>query len=415
MTTLWRNAKLATLDNTARGYGPGASIPYGLIENGAMLVEGDTLHWVGPESEMPREHFAHIKGVHDLGGATITPGLVDCHTHLVYAGNRANEFEQRLQGMSYEAIAKSGGGIRATVAATRAATDAELFKLASKRLRALQAEGVTTLEIKSGYGLTLEDEARCLRVARELGKRHAMTVRTTSLAAHAVPPEFDGRPDDYIAAVCEWLPQWAEEDLIDAVDAYCDKIAFSPAQTRKVFGAARSLGLAVKLHAEQLSDQGGAALAAEFSALSCDHLEHLSPQGIEAMARSGVVAVLLPGAYYFLKESKKPPIAALRKAGVPMAVATDHNPGTSPGLSLLLMMNMACTFWGLTPEEALMGATTHAARALGLRERGTLAAGKRADFVVWDVGHPRDLAYAFGSNPCLQVVQGGRVVKSHEH
>lgn len=408
MTTLWRNACLATLSGAGRSYA--TAPPYGLIESGALLVEGDTLQWVGAEADMPREFFARIKGVHDLGGACVTPGLVDCHTHLVYAGNRAKEFEQRLQGMSYEAISRAGGGIRATVAATRAASDAELLKLATRRLRALMAEGVTTIEVKSGYGLSAEHEARCLRVARELGKHNPVTVRTTGLAAHAVPPEFDGRPDDYIAAVCQWLPGWAEENLIDAVDAYCDKVGFTAAQTRKVFSAARSLGLPVKLHAEQLSDQSGAALAAEFSALSCDHLEHLSPEGVQAMARAGVVAVLLPGAYYFLKQSKKPPVEALRKAGVPLAIASDHNPGTSPGLSLLMMMNMACTFWGLTPEEALQGVTCNAAQALGLRERGTLASGKRADFVVWDVSHPRELAYAFANNPCKQVVQGGRVV-----
>ena len=348
-----------------------------------------------------------MKDEYDLGGALLTPGLVDCHTHLVYGGLRAAEFEQRLLGASYEQIARAGGGIRSTVAATRAASDEELLASATRRAHSLMAGGVTTIEIKSGYGLSEWDEARGLRVARALGQTLPLTVRTTYLGAHAVPPEFAGRADDYVDAVCAWMPALQAEGLVDAVDAFCENIGFTPAQTRRVFEAARALGLPVKLHAEQLSDQGGAALAAEFGALSCDHLEHLSESGIRGMQAAGTVAVLLPGAYYFLRDTQLPPIDALRAHGVPMAIATDHNPGTSPGLSLLLMLNMACTLFRLTPEEALRGATVQGARALGLHDRGTLAAGQRADFCVWDLEHPNELAYWFGHNPCRRTVVGG--------
>jgi imidazolonepropionase len=313
----------------------------------------------------------------------------------------------RLNGASYEAIARAGGGIRSTVAATRAASEDRLFALTARRAQALMDEGVTTLEIKSGYGLSLEAEARCLRVARQLGADRRVDVRTTFLGAHALPPEFEGRSDDYIDAVCEWLPVLHTQGLVDAVDAFCEHIGFSPAQTQRVFEAARALGLPVKLHAEQLSDQGGAALAASFGALSCDHLEHLSAEGIAAMKAAGTVAVLLPGAFYMLRETKLPPIAALREAGVPMAVSTDHNPGTAPGLSLLLAAHMACTLFRLTPLEAVRGITVHAARALGLLDRGQLAAGQRADFAVWDLEHPNELAYWFGLNPCHRVVAAG--------
>ncbi|MEO6410524.1 MAG: imidazolonepropionase [Burkholderiaceae bacterium] len=398
-STLWRNARLTTLAGAAG---------WGLIECGALLVEGDRLAWVGLESELPAAVRQSLTAEHDLGGALVTPGLVDCHTHLVYAGQRAREFELRLQGASYEQIARAGGGIASTVAATRAADAATLFDLARRRTLRLMGEGVTTLEVKSGYGLTLDDERRCLGVARRLGAELALDVRTTCLAAHALPPEYAGRADAYVDAVCGWLPQLNAEGLVDAVDAFCENIAFSPTQTRRIFGAARSLGLPVKLHAEQLSDQGGAALAASFDALSCDHLEHLSVDGIKAMKAAGTVAVLLPGAFYFLRETKLPPIAALREHGVPIAIATDHNPGTSPNLSPLLMLNMACTLFRLTPEEALRGMTVNGARALGFDDRGHLEAGARADFAVWDLAHPNELAYRFGDNPLLRTVQAGK-------
>jgi imidazolonepropionase len=400
--TLWRGVRLATL---------AGSEPWGLIERGALVVERDRIVWAGAEALMPDELARAIGEEHHLDGALVTPGLVDCHTHLVYAGQRANEFEQRLQGASYEQIARQGGGIRSTVAATRVASDAMLFKLARLRLETLMAEGVTTIEIKSGYGLALEHETRCLRIARRLGRELPVTVRTTCLAAHAIPPEFEGRADDYIDAVCTWLPTLHAEGLVDAVDAFCDAIGFTPAQTRRVFDAAKALGLPVKLHAEQLSDQGGARLAAEFGALSCDHLEHLSADGVRAMAEAGTIAVLLPGAYYFLRETKLPPVDALRDAGVPIAIATDHNPGSSPVLSLLLMIHMACTLFRLTPEQALRGATVNAARALGLADRGTLTSGQRADFVVWDLEHPNELAYWLGRNACQRVVAGGEEIR----
>ncbi len=397
--TLWRNANLATLCGHSA---------WGWIEQGALLTQGETLLWVGAEAELPIEHAPYIRLTQDLGGALVTPGLIDCHTHLVYGGQRAAEFELRLQGASYEAVARAGGGIRSTVAATRAASDAQLLDSARQRALCLMREGVTTLEIKSGYGLSLEQEARCLAIARQLGKTLKLNVHTTYLGAHALPPEFEGRSDDYVDAVCRWMPLLHAQGLVDAVDAFCESIAFTPAQTRQVFEAAKALGLPVKLHAEQLSDQGGAALAAGFGALSCDHLEHVSAAGIAAMAASGTVAVLLPGAYYFLRDTHLPPVAALRAAGVPMAIASDHNPGSSPGLSLLLMLNMACTLFRLTPEEALRGVTVHAARALGLHDRGQLAAGQRADFCVWDVAHPNELAYWFGRNPCQRVIIGAQ-------
>ena len=397
--TLWRNARLATLAGAAG---------WGLVERGALLVDGDRLEWVGPESELPPERRDAIGAEVDLGGTLVTPGLVDCHTHLVYAGQRAREFELRLTGASYEQIARAGGGIASTVAATRAADDATLFELAARRARVLMGEGVTTLEVKSGYGLSLEHELRCLRVARRLGVELPIDIHTTCLAAHALPPEYAGRADAYVDAACGWLPELHAQGLVDAVDAFCESIAFSPAQTRRIFEAARALRLPVKLHAEQLTDQGGAALAAGFGALSCDHLEYLSDAGIAAMKEAGTVAVLLPGAFYFLRETKLPPVQALREHGVPIAIATDHNPGTSPNLSPLLMLNMACTLFRLTPEEALRGMTVNGARALGLRDRGRLAAGARADFAVWDVDHPNELAYRFGDNPLRTSVHAGK-------
>ncbi len=395
---LWRGARLATLSGDSG---------WGLVEDGALLVDGQRLRWVGPVAALPGE--ARSAEVVELHGALVTPGLVDCHAHLVYGGNRAHEFEQRLHGASYADIAQAGGGIRSTVAATRAASEAELLAAATRRARALIAEGVTTLEVKSGYGLDAATEARLLRVARQLAGL-GVEVRTTCLAAHALPPEF-GSADDYIDAICQWLPAWHAEGLVDAVDAFCEHIAFSPAQVARVFDAAARLGLPVKLHAEQLSDQGGARLAAAYGALSADHLEYLDPQGVQAMAQAGTVAVLLPGAFYALRETRLPPVAALRAARVRMAIATDHNPGSSPTLSPLLMMNMACVLFGLTPEEAWRGMTVNGARALGLQDRGQLVAGQRADFCVWDGGHPRELAACFGHNPLIErVYQGTRGV-----
>lgn len=396
-TTLWRHGRIATF---AAGAGP-----WGLQEDAALLVAGERLLWVGADGDLPAALQADAE--HELGGALVTPGLIDAHTHLVYGGDRAAEFELRLQGASYEQIARAGGGIRSTVAATRAASDETLFAGAAQRARALMAEGVTTVEIKSGYGLDEHHEARCLAVARRLGRELPLTVRTTSLAAHALPPEYAGRADDYINAAVGWLGPQADAGLVDAVDAFCDTIGFTPAQTERIFAAAQALGLPVKLHAEQLSNQEGAALAARYGALSCDHLEHLSATGIAAMREAGTVAMLLPGAYYFLRDTTLPPVAALREAGVPIAIATDHNPGSSPTLSLLLMLNMACTLFRLTPEEAWRGVTVNAARALGLADRGSLAAGLRADFAVWDAEHPREVAYRFGHNPCRRVVHGG--------
>ena len=396
-TKLWRNAKLVTLAGDQ---------PWGLLEQGAFASQGEHLQWVGPLADLPEELRASVVSEVDLGGAVVTPGLIDCHTHLVYGGQRAHEFEMRLNGASYEEIARAGGGIRSTVAATRNATEHQLYAQAAHRVLKLLAEGVTTLEVKSGYGLSQAAETKMLRVARRLSGL-GVDVRTTYLGAHALPAEFEGRQDEYVQAVCDWLPALRRDGLVDAVDAFCEGIGFSPAQTRKVFEAARALGLPVKLHAEQLSDQGGTQLAAEFQALSCDHLEYLSAAGIQAMAASGTVATLLPGAYYFLRETQLPPVQALRDAGVPIAISTDHNPGTSPTLSLLLMLNMACTLFRLTPEEALRGVTVNAAKALGLTDRGQLVAGQRADFCVWDIEHPNELSYYFGRNPLRQVVRGG--------
>jgi imidazolonepropionase len=383
---------------------------WGLIDNGALLTQGDRIIWVGEDAGSPAAtaRFGGAAKVFELQGALITPGLIDAHTHLIYGGDRAGEFELRLQGASYEEIARAGGGIRSTVAATRAASQEALFAGAAARAQVLMAEGVTTLEIKSGYGLEDQAEARCLGVARRLGRELPLTVRTTSLAAHALPPEYEGRADAYIDAACGWLAGQKAAGLVDAVDAFCDTIGFTPAQTERIFTAAARHNLPVKLHAEQLSNQEGAALAARHGALSCDHLEHLSAAGIAAMKAAGTVAMLLPGAYYFLRETKLPPIAALREAGVPIAIATDHNPGSSPCLSLVLMLNMACTLFRLTPEEAWRGVTVNAARALGLADRGRLAAGQRADFVVWKAAHPRELAYRFGiAERPQRVVCGG--------
>ena len=399
---LWTNCQAATMQC--------GDLPYGLIEDAALVVEGQTIVWVGPRKSVPPDWLATCSVQHDAGGALITPGLIDCHTHLVYGGDRAHEFELRLNGASYEDIARAGGGIASTVKATRAATAVELQAQSTGRLQALMAEGVTTVEIKSGYGLALEHERKTLSVARALGQSRAVDIRTTFLGAHAIPPEFAGRTDDYVDAVLRMLPVLHAEGLVDAVDAFCERIAFSTAQTERVFAAARGLNLPVKLHAEQLSDSGGAQLAARYGALSCDHLEWLSNEGAQAMAAAGSVAVLLPGAFYFLRETKLPPVAMLREHKVPMAISTDCNPGSSPCTSLLLMLNMACTLFRLTPEEALAGVTRHAAKALGLHDRGVLVAGTRADFVLWGVKRPAELAYAFGNNPRIQTVFKGELV-----
>ncbi len=377
---------------------------YGELRDAAIGVTGGRIAWIGPRDQAPP-----ADAIIDGGGCWLTPGLVDCHTHIVHAGNRSDEFEARLNGATYEDIARAGGGIMSTVRATRAASDAELLRQSLPRVASLLAEGVTTIEIKSGYGLDLDTEAKMLRVARRIGERLPVGVATTFLGAHALPPEYAGRADDYIASLCDdMLPQLAANGLVDAVDAFCERIGFSNPQTERMFEAARLHGLPVKLHAEQLSDQRGAELVARFGGLSADHLEHLSQDGIDAMAAAGTVAVLLPGAYYFLRDTTPPPIAALRAAGVPMAVATDCNPGTSPMTSMLLAMNMACTLWRLTPQEALAGATIHAARALGRQaDIGTLEVGKRADFALWDIARPADLSYAIGFNPCRAVVNGG--------
>ena len=378
---------------------------YGEMRDAAIAVKDGKIAWFGPRDAAPHASST----THDCAGRWLTPGLIDCHTHIVHAGNRSDEFEARLNGASYEDIARLGGGIMSTVRATRAASDDELLRQSLPRVASLLAEGVTTIEIKSGYGLTLESEAKMLRVARRVGQVMPVNVATTFLGAHALPPEFAGRADDYIDHICAtMLPQLVADGLVDAVDAFCERIGFSNEQTERVFRAAQQHGVRVKLHAEQLSDQRGSELVARYDGLSADHLEHLTHDGIDAMATHGTVAVLLPGAYYFLRDTQPPPIAALRTAGVPMAVATDCNPGTSPMTSLLLAMNMACTLWRLTPQEALAGCTINAARALGmLNEAGSLALGKRADFALWDIARPADLAYAIGFNPCRGVVNAG--------
>lgn len=403
-TGVWRNLRLV----------PELAVPDVALaadECAAVVVEGGMLRWVGPERAVPAAHAALPQ--FDGGGALATPGLVDCHTHLVYGGQRANEFAMRLAGASYEEVAKAGGGIVSSVNATRAASEDELFELAKPRLQALLDEGVCAIEIKSGYGLALAHERKQLRVARRLGEALGVTVRTTFLGAHALPPEYAGRSQAYIDVVCnEMLPALAAEGLVDAVDVFCERIAFTLAETEQVFRAAQQLGIPVKLHAEQLSDMGGSALAARYGALSCDHIEHLSQAGIAAMRAAGTVAVLLPGAYYTLRDTQVPPIAALRAAGVPMAVSTDHNPGTSPALSLLLMANMACTLFRLTVPEALAGITQHAARALGLQDsHGLLASHRPANFVLWPFADAAELAYWFGHKPARTIVRQGRVVQ----
>jgi len=394
---LYNNAQIATMTSDK---------PYGLIENGAVAISAGLIQWVGPEKELPVEFNGLPEK--DLDGRLLTPALIDCHTHLVYGGSRATEFELRLEGASYEEISRSGGGILSTVTATRTATEEELFSQSLPRFDALLAEGVGTVEIKSGYGLDLETEIIMLRVARKLGSERNVRVKTSFLGAHAIPPEFKGKADAYIDFVCEdVLPLVHEEKLADTVDGFCENIAFSTKQIYRVFDKATALGLPVKLHAEQLSNLGGAALAANYGALSADHLEYLDEAGVQAMAKSGTVAVFLPGAFYTLRETQFPPLNSLRKAGVPLAIATDCNPGSSPLTSILLCMNMACTLFRMTPEEALSGVTRVAAQALGIgHEVGTIEIGKKAEFAVWNVDQPAELAYRMGYNPLAEILIG---------
>lgn len=396
MKTLWQHCNVATMADGA----------YSIIEDAAIVTCEGFIEWIGPRLHVPQGEYSHTYG---LEGAWVTPGLIDCHTHTVFGGNRSGEFEQRLQGVSYADIAAAGGGIASTVRATRAASEEELFASARQRLTCLLREGVTSVEIKSGYGLSLESERKILRVIRRLGQTLPVTVRSTCLAAHALPPEFKDRADDYIDLICnEMLPALAAEGLVDAVDAFCEYLAFSPAQVERVFKVAQALGLPVKLHAEQLSSLHGSSLAARYQALSADHLEFMTEEDAMAMAASGTVAVLLPGAFYFLRETQLPPMEALRKHGVRIAIASDLNPGTSPALSLRLMMNMACTLFRMTPEEALAGVTLHAATALGMGEtHGSLEPGKVADFVAWNIDRPADLAYWLGGDLDKRVVRNG--------
>jgi imidazolonepropionase len=396
MKTLWQHCHVATM---AQGN-------YSIIEDAAMVTAGSLIEWIGPRSQVPTADYAQV---HDLQGAWVTPGLIDCHTHTVFGGNRSGEFEQRLEGVSYAEIAAKGGGIASTVRATRAASEDELFDSARKRLRSLLRDGVTTVEIKSGYGLDLANERKMLRVARRLGDELPVSVRATCLAAHALPPEYKDRADDYIEHICsEMLPALAAEGLVDAVDAFCEYLAFSTEQVERVFKVAQQLGLPVKLHAEQLSSLHGSSLAARYHALSADHLEFMTEDDAIAMAASGTVAVLLPGAFYFLRETQLPPMEALRKHGVKIAIASDLNPGTSPALSVRLMLNMACTLFRMTPEEALAGVTQHAATALGMgATHGSLEVGKVADFVAWQIDRPADLAYWLGGELDKRVVRHG--------
>ncbi len=389
------NATIATV--TAKGH-------YGLIEGGTLVIQGERIAWVGPTDALPAAF--RTEDALDIGSRLITPGLVDCHTHVVHGGNRAREFEMRLQGASYEEIARAGGGIVATVTHTRAASEEELVTRALPRVDALIAEGVTTLEIKSGYGLDTDTELRMLRAARRIGTLRPVHVCTSFLGAHAAPAGMEA--DAYIDTIClPTLDAAHAEGLVDAVDGFCEGIAFTPAQIRRVFDRARTLGLPVKLHAEQLSNTGGAQLAAEYGAMSADHLEYASDADAEALARSGTAAVILPGAFYTLRETQAPPIDAFRAHGVPMALATDCNPGSSPLASLLLTMNMGATLFRMTPEECLAGVTRHAAQALGLTDRGSITAGARADLAIWNVAHPCELAYRIGFNPLWKRVYGG--------
>ncbi|PTA89655.1 MULTISPECIES: imidazolonepropionase [Kosakonia] len=399
MRILWRHCQIATME----------AGKYNLIPHAAMITDGPRIVWLGEEGTQPDDA---IDREVDLHGRLVTPGLIDCHSHSVFGGDRSQEFEMRLNGASYAEIAAAGGGIISTVNATRNASQQQLLESARKRIHALRKDGVTTLEIKSGYGLSFADEGKMLQVIRALGAEMPLTIFSTCLAAHALPGEYQGRADDYIDEIYQhWLPAWHAQGLVDAVDAFCEHLAFSPQQVERVFHKAQQLGLPVKLHAEQLSLLHGAGLAARYNALSADHLEYLCEEDIVLMAEHGTTAVLLPGAFYFLRESQQPPVALLRQHQVPMAISSDLNPGTSPVLSLRLMMNMACTLFRLTPEEALAGVTCHAARALGISDRcGTLQAGKEASFVAWDVAHPAELSYWLGGTLSKQVIYQGEEV-----
>ena len=401
MRTLWQHCHAATMTDGR----------YAVIEDAAIVTSAGLIEWIGPRADVPSVAADRVV---DLGGAWVTPGLIDCHTHAVFGGNRSGEFEQRLQGVSYAEIAAQGGGIASTVRATRAASEDELLASARQRVQALMRDGVTTIEIKSGYGLDLENERKMLRVARRLGEELPVTVRSTCLAAHALPPEYAGKADDYIDHICEqMLPALAAEGLVDAVDAFCEHLAFSPAQVERLFIKARELGLPVKLHAEQLSSLHGSSLAARYQALSADHLEFMTEEDAIAMTEAGTVAVLLPGAFYFLRETQLPPMDALRRHGVRIALASDLNPGTSPGLSLRLMLNMGCTCFRMTPEEALAGVTVHAATALGLGDsHGSLEVGKVADFIAWQIERPADLSYWLGGDLPKRVVRLGHEISN---
>ncbi len=399
---VWYNAQLACMTNT--------SVPYGLIDNAAIAIQNGRIVWIGDSQEIADSKLQQGSETLDCGGNLVTPGLIDCHTHLVYAGNRAIEFEQRLKGASYEDIAHAGGGINSTVESTRNASQSALFDQSLQRLQGFMAEGVTTIEIKSGYGLNLDDEAKMLRVARKLGESFPVNICTTFLGAHSIPTEYQDRSDDYIDWVCESvLPPIAEENLVDAVDAFCETIAFTPLQVDRIFDAASALQLPIKLHAEQLSDSKGAVLASKRGAMSVDHLEYLAEKDVSVLAENDTVAVLLPGAYYYLRETQQPPLEALRKHKVAVALASDCNPGSSPTGSLLLMLNLACVLFSMTPEEALAGVTRNAAKALNLLDEiGTLEVGKSADIVLWNATNPAELSYHIAGNPCQKVMLKGK-------
>jgi imidazolonepropionase len=401
--TLWTHAQLATMREDGNAYG--------MVNDGAVAINDGEICWLGPSADVPDWVSESAREIVDCRGQLVTPGLIDCHTHLVYGGDRVNEFEQRLKGASYEEIARAGGGIKATVNATREGTAESLYAAARSRLHSLMEEGVTTIEIKSGYGLNTDTEIKMLEVARELGDKNPVDIVTTFLGAHATPPEYAGREDEYIDYLCdETLPLIASLGLADQVDAFCERIAFSTQQVTKIFSVAQRLGLPLKLHAEQLSDSKGALRAANMGALSVDHLEYLAPEDVPVLKAHGTAAVLLPGAFYFLRETKLPPIDALREAGVPMAIASDSNPGSSPVGSLLLMLSMASRYFQLTPEECLAGVTLNAAKALGLdTQAGSLEVGKLANLVLWNITNPAELSYGIGYNPCRKVMYRGSV------